>query len=117
MKFIKTIENFTKYLLILMICLFSFLCIYIVTMKDILKHEYINILGYSYFVVVTGSMEDTIHVNDIVFINFSGARCTTLFDCFISSDTYNSIPFSHKNFLFFSWKTDNCSIDSVLLSF
>ena len=37
-------------------------------MTDILKKDYANVFGYTYFVVSTGSMSGTIEVNDIIFV-------------------------------------------------
>ena len=38
------------------------LCIYTFVMTDILKKDYVNVFGYTYFVVSTGSMSGTIEV-------------------------------------------------------
>jgi len=40
--------------------------LYVFIVTDVLKKDYINVFGYSYFIVETGSMKDTINVNDIV---------------------------------------------------
>ena len=47
------------------------LCVYTFVMTDILKKDYVNVLGYSYFVVGSGSMSDAIEVNDIVFVKIT----------------------------------------------
>lgn len=44
------------------------LCIYTFIMTDVLKKDYANIFGYTYFVVATGSMSGTIEVNDVVIV-------------------------------------------------
>ena len=44
------------------------LCVYTFIMTDILKKDYVNIFGYTYFVVATGSMSGTIEVNDVVIV-------------------------------------------------
>lgn len=44
------------------------LCIYTFITTDLLKKEYTNVFGYTYFVVATGSMSGTIEVNDIVIV-------------------------------------------------
>lgn len=44
------------------------LCVYTFLMTDILKKDYANVFGYTYFVVSTGSMSGTIEVNDIIFV-------------------------------------------------
>lgn len=47
------------------------LCIYTFIMTDVLKKDYVNVFGYSYFVVSTGSMSGTIEVNDIIFVKIT----------------------------------------------
>ena len=44
------------------------LCVYTFIMTDILKKDYANVFGYTYFVVATGSMSGTIEVNDVVIV-------------------------------------------------
>lgn len=44
------------------------LCIYTFIMTDVLKKDYANVFGYTYFVVATGSMSGTIEVNDVVIV-------------------------------------------------
>ena len=40
-------------------------------MTDILKKDYVNVFGYTYFVVATGSMSGTIEVDDIIFVKIT----------------------------------------------
>ena len=47
------------------------LCIYTFVMTDIMKKDYVNVFGYTYFVVSTGSMSGTIEVNDIIFVKIT----------------------------------------------
>ena len=44
------------------------LCIYTFIVTDVLKRDYANVFGYTYFVVATGSMSGTIEVNDVVIV-------------------------------------------------
>ena len=44
------------------------LCLYYFLMTEILKKDYANVFGYTFFVVSTGSMSGTIEVNDIIFV-------------------------------------------------
>lgn len=44
------------------------LCIYTFIVTDIMKKDYVNVFGYTYFVVKTGSMSGTLEVNDIVIV-------------------------------------------------
>lgn len=47
------------------------LCLYTFITTDIMKKDYANIFGYTYFVVATGSMSGTIEVNDIVIVKLT----------------------------------------------
>ena len=47
------------------------LCVYTFVMTDIMKKDYVNVFGYTYFVVSTGSMSGTIEVNDIIFVKIT----------------------------------------------
>lgn len=47
------------------------LCLYTFIMTDILKKDYVNVFGYTYFVVSTGSMSGTIEVNDIILVKIT----------------------------------------------
>lgn len=45
-----------------------FLCIYIIYQKFILKKNNIDLFGFKTFIVLTGSMEPTISINDLILI-------------------------------------------------
>ncbi len=47
------------------------LSVYTFVVTDIMKKDYVNIFGHSYFVVATGSMSGTIEVNDIIFVRLT----------------------------------------------
>ena len=65
MTYIKKTFKYLAYCIL--ICLVS-LCVYTFVMTDIMKKDYVNVFGYTYFVVSTGSMSGTIEVNDIIFV-------------------------------------------------
>lgn len=44
------------------------LCIYTFIVTDIMKKDYVNVFGYTYFVVKTGSMSGTLEVDDIIIV-------------------------------------------------
>lgn len=48
-----------------------FLCIYTFIVTDVLKKDYVNVFGYTYFVVASGSMSGTIEVDDIIFVKIT----------------------------------------------
>ena len=44
------------------------LCVYTFIATDIMKKDYVNVFGYTYFVVKTGSMSGTLEVNDVIIV-------------------------------------------------
>ena len=64
----NTAKNIVKSIGYLFIGMLVALCIYTFIMTDILKKDYANVFGYTYFVVATGSMSGTIEVNDVVIV-------------------------------------------------
>lgn len=65
------IKAIAKIVASVLLSLLVILCVYTFVMTDILKKDYVNVLGYSYFVVGSGSMSDAIEVNDIVFVKLT----------------------------------------------
>ena len=63
-KILKVIA--TSFLVILVL-----LCIYTFVVTDIMKKDYVNVFGYTYFVVASGSMSGTIEVDDIIFVKIT----------------------------------------------
>lgn len=47
------------------------LCVYTFFTVDIMKKDYANVFGYTYFTVSTGSMSGTIEVNDVIFVKIT----------------------------------------------
>lgn len=47
------------------------LCIYTFIITDIMKKDYVNVFGYTYFVVASGSMSGAIEVDDIIFVKLT----------------------------------------------
>ncbi len=68
MKKAKNIFKFSATAFLVMLVL---LCIYTFVVTDIMKKDYVNVFGYSYFVVATGSMSGTIEVDDIIFVKIT----------------------------------------------
>ncbi|MBP5678872.1 MAG: signal peptidase I [Bacilli bacterium] len=56
----------TSFLVVLVL-----LCIYTFVVTDIMKKDYVNVFGYTYFVVASGSMSGTIEVDDIIFVKIT----------------------------------------------
>ena len=68
MKTSTKIKKLAKQIGYLFLGILVALCIYTFIMTDVLKKDYANIFGYTYFVVATGSMSGTIEVNDVVIV-------------------------------------------------
>ena len=64
----KSAKNIVKSIGYLFVGMLVALCVYTFIMTDILKRDYANVFGYTYFVVATGSMSGTIEVNDVVIV-------------------------------------------------
>ena len=64
----KSAKNIVKSIGYLFVGMLVALCVYTFIMTDILKRDYANVFGYTYFVVATGSMSGTIEVNVVVIV-------------------------------------------------
>ena len=64
----KAFKNILKYIASLFLVLLVLVSIYTFVVTDIMKKDYVNVFGYSYFVVASGSMSGKIEVNDIIFV-------------------------------------------------
>ena len=67
----KQLKNALKYIATAFLVLLVSLCIYTFVITDVLKKDYVNVFGYTYFVVATGSMSGTIEVDDIIFVRIT----------------------------------------------
>lgn len=47
------------------------LCLYTFIVTDIMKKDYVNVFGYTYFVVMTGSMSGTLEVDDVIIVKIT----------------------------------------------
>ncbi len=65
------IKNILKYIASVFLVLLVSLCIYTFVVTDIMKKDYVNVFGYTYFVVASGSMSGTIEVDDIIFVRLT----------------------------------------------
>lgn len=61
-------KKFLKSIAYAFLVLLVGLCIYTFIATDIMKRDYVNVFGYTYFVVKTGSMSGTLEVNDIIIV-------------------------------------------------
>lgn len=67
-KIFKIIGNIITSLLIIILVLVLILAVYSFIELDIREKEYCNIFGYSIFQIETGSMEDTLQIEDIIIV-------------------------------------------------
>lgn len=67
----EKLKKIMKYIATCFLILLVSLCVYTFVVTDILKKDYVNVFGYSYFVVATGSMSGEIEVDDIIFIKLT----------------------------------------------
>ncbi len=67
----KRIKDILKYIASVFLVLLVSLCIYTFVVTDIMKKDYVNVFGYTYFVVASGSMSGTIEVDDIIFVRLT----------------------------------------------
>lgn len=65
------IKNILKKCATVFLVLLVSLCIYTFVVTDILKKDYVNVFGYTYFVVASGSMSGTIEVDDVIFVKIT----------------------------------------------
>ena len=68
---VKLVKNIFKKVAYILLILLVTLCLYYFLMTEILKKDYANVFGYTFFVVSTGSMSGTIEVNDIIFVKIT----------------------------------------------
>lgn len=67
----RKIKAILKYIFYSFLIFLVGLCCYVFVCLDILHKDYVNIFGYTYFVVVSGSMSGEIEVNDIVIVDIT----------------------------------------------
>ena len=68
---IKNVKDFIRVIAYFFLFLLVCLCVYTFFTVDILKKDYANVFGYTYFTVSTGSMSGTIEVNDVIFVKIT----------------------------------------------
>ena len=61
---------FNVFMKIIFVFLIMIILIYLFEIK-VMKEKYLNLFGYAFFEVLTGSMEDTINIGDMVVINIT----------------------------------------------
>ena len=71
LEILQVIKANIKYVGYGFLVLLIMLSVYTFVVTDIMKKDYVNIFGYSYFVVASGSMSGTIEVNDVIFVRLT----------------------------------------------
>lgn len=67
-KILKIVGNIITSLLIIILALVLIIAIYSFIELDVKEKEYCNIFGYSFFQIETGSMKDTLQIEDIIIV-------------------------------------------------
>lgn len=67
----QKIKNILKYIILSIFIFVVLFCFFIFFVTDILKKDYVNVFGFTSFVVQTGSMSGTIEANDIVIVKIT----------------------------------------------
>ena len=70
-KFLKTLKKITKYICYIILLLLIVLAVYTFVVTDVLKKDYVNVFGYTYFQTASGSMSGTIEINDIIIVKIT----------------------------------------------
>ena len=70
-KILDIIKNVIKYVTSAVLIFCIVVCLYSFFVIDILHREYVNVFGYTYFIVATGSMSGTINVDDVVIVKIT----------------------------------------------
>lgn len=70
-KVLKKISNILLDLLIVLVILSLILALHNFIQVKVMKKDYANYFGYTYFATISGSMEDTISIDDYVFIKIT----------------------------------------------
>ena len=70
-KFISIVAKVLSNVFIVILSIFLLLAIYNLINIKVLKKDYTNLFGYTYFDILTGSMVDTINVDDYVFVKIT----------------------------------------------
>lgn len=68
MKIIKSIKNILINVLIFILIIITIIAIYSFVQLNILKKDFCNIFGYTFFQVETASMSGTIEIEDIIIV-------------------------------------------------
>lgn len=64
----KIVKNGLKWIIYSIVGILMLLCCYVLVTTGIMKMDYANIFGYTYFQVKTGSMGDVIEVGDVIIV-------------------------------------------------
>ncbi len=69
--FLYKIIGYILNILLIIITLLILVGIYYIIQIKILKNDFANLCGYTFFEVATGSMENTINIGDVVIVNLT----------------------------------------------
>ena len=63
-----SVKNIIKYLGYILLVFILTLSVYVFVVSNVLKKDYVNIFGYTYFSIATDSMTGTIDMDDIIIV-------------------------------------------------
>lgn len=69
--FLYKIIGYILNILLIIITLLILVGIYYIIQIKVLKNDFANLCGYTFFEVATGSMENTINIGDVVIVNLT----------------------------------------------
>ena len=69
--FLRILKQVTKYICYAILLLLIVLAVYTFVVTDVLKKDYVNVFGYTYFQTASGSMSGTIEINDIIIVKIT----------------------------------------------
>ncbi len=69
--FLRILKQVTKYICYAILLLLIVLAVYTFVVTDVLKKDYVNVFGYTYFQTASGSMSGKIEINDIIIVKIT----------------------------------------------
>ena len=70
-KLLYILKRITKYICYAILLFLIVLAVYTFVVTDVLKKDYVNVFGYTYFQTASGSMSGTIEINDIIIVKIT----------------------------------------------
>ncbi|HAB67632.1 MAG TPA: signal peptidase I [Firmicutes bacterium] len=117
MEVLKKIGSFILNFLIIVVSLCFIVALYHYISIKIMGNPYTNFLGYTYFNIKTGSMEDTINIDDYVFVKITDDVQVDDIISFVDKDkvvTHRIIEIKEDNKIVTKGDANNTPDDEIL---